>query len=421
MDQRAVKGWIMFDWAHSAFATTMMAAVLPIFYSAVAASTLPESHLATVYWGNTQTIAMIIVALISPILGAVADFSGSKVRLIRWFTIVGALASASFVLIGPGDYLLASFILIVALIGYSVATSVSNGLLSDLVPEEKRDMISAKGFAYGYIGGGILLVINLAMILKPGWFGLDGPTAGMKASFVTVALWWLLFAIPLFRHVKDRRRDERMSPRHYINIGFGRTWKTLKSLSRYPELLKFLIAYWFFNDGISTIITMATIYGKEIGLDQNHLISALVITQFIGIPCTLLFGKIAERIGSKQSLYVSLSIYVLIVTLGFFMSETWHFYALAVMVGFVQGGSQAISRSIYSRLAPADRSAEFFGFLNISDKFSAIMGPALFSAFTLWFGSGRFGILVLIAFFLIGIGLLTKVRLEKGKREALAG
>jgi MFS transporter, UMF1 family len=419
MDKRAVRGWMMYDWANSAFATTMLAAVLPLFYSDVAASTIP-AHLATSYWGYTHSIAMLIVLVLAPILGAVADYSGSRKRMLLGFAGLGIVASAAFVLVGKGDYILASILMVIGTVGYTGANSFYDSLLTVVSDERKRDMVSSQGFAMGYVGGGVLLVINLMMIMKPGWFGLKDTIMGMYASFLSVAVWWAVFSIPLMRHVREPAGQGGLKLKQYASVGFGRTWSTLKRAAKYPELLKFLIAYWFFNDGISTIITMATIYGKEIGIGTTHLITALVITQFVGIPMTLLFGVIGEKLGSKPSLYISLSVYVMIVILGYFMSSSWHFYALAAMVGCVQGGSQSIARSIYSRLVPRARASEFFGFLSVSGKFSSMFGPFVFGLVGQLTGSSRMGILSLVLFFAVGILLLVKVNIDKGHHEAEA-
>jgi MFS transporter, UMF1 family len=419
MDNNKVRAWIYYDWANSAFATTMMAAVLPIFYVDVAAKTLEDSNLALSYWGFTQTIAMLIAALIAPILGAYADYSGSKMRFLRFFSLMGILASALFALVGEGDYVLASVIFIVGSIGFSSSTSFYDALLPDLVPPEKRDMVSSKGFAFGYIGGGVLLIINLLMIKKPELFGFRDGLVGTHVAFISVAVWWFVFSLPLFRQVKDTPLNTGKKIKEYTAIAFERTWGTMKQIARFPELFKFIIAFWFFNDGISTIITMATTYGKTIGIGTSDLITALIITQFIGIPFTLIFGRIAERLGSKRSLYISLFGYMLIVILGYFMTSALHFYILAFMVGLVQGGSQAIARSIFSQMVPTGRYSEFFGFLNVSSRFSSILGPFVFSLVSLLTGSARFGILSLFLFFVVGILLLMKVNLEKGEKEAI--
>ncbi|MFD2672621.1 MFS transporter [Marinicrinis sediminis] len=417
-NKQHVRAWVMYDWANSAFAATMMAAVLPVFYSEVAAAPL-EDHVATSYWGFTQTIAMVLMAVMAPVLGAVADYSGLKMRFLRFFALMGILASAGFVFVGEGDYILASGLFIFGLVGFSNANTFYDGLLPDLVPDEQRDRVSSQGFAFGYIGGGLLLVLNLLWIQKPEWFGIPDTLTGTRISFLSVALWWLLFSLPLMRRVRDTRRHGELQVRQYARIGFSRIWHTLRHLRQYPELLKFMLAFWFFNDGISTIITMATIYGKEIGIGTSDLIGALVITQFVGIPFTLLLGKLADRWGSKRTLTLSLWVYVLIVLLGALMTSALHFYLLAFMVGLVQGGSQALSRSIYSKMIPKERAAEFFGFLNLSSKFSAIVGPLVFSTVGLLTGSSRWGILALLLFFIAGIVLLAKVNIEKGKSQAV--
>lgn len=420
MNPKAVRAWLMYDWANSAFATTMIAAVLPIFYMDVAASGL-DSHVAASYWGFTQTAGMLLVAILAPVLGSIADYAGTKASFLRWFSLLGIASSLLFAWVGEGQYILASLLFILGTVGYSGGNSFYDAMLPDLVPDAaKRDYISSKGYAYGYIGGGLLLVLNLAMIQKPELFGLPGSMAGTRVSFASVAVWWLLFSLPIFRNVQDRAGRLPHPVRHYAAIGFTRTWHTLKTLPRYPELLKYVVAYWFFNDGINTIITMATTYGKAIGIGTSDLIIALVITQFVGIPFTLLFGKIAERLGSKRSLYMTLGIYLLIVILGYFMTSAAHFYLLAGMVGFVQGGSQAVARSLFSRLIPAGRTAEFFGFLSVSSKFSSMVGPAVFGLMGILTGSSRFGILALALFFLVGIALLRTVDLQKGSREAEA-
>lgn len=418
MSNKAIRSWIMYDWANSAFATTMMAAVLPIFYTDVAAKDLPD-HVATSYWGFTQTIAMLIIAFMSPLLGAIADYSGAKVKLLIVSALFGICSTFAFVFVGSGDYILASILFIIGLVGYNNSLTFYDGLLPDLVEEDMRDMVSSKGYAYGYLGGGFLLVINLLWIQQPSWFGISDSLTGIRLSFISVGIWWLLFSLPIIRNVTDKANHAKGTLFHYVRIGFNRNIQTFKSIKKHKQLLKFLIAFWLFNDGISTIISMATIYGKEIGIGTSDLIAALVITQIVGFPFTLLFGKISDKWSSKKTLVLTLWIYVIIVILGYFMQSALHFYLLAIMVGVVQGGSQAIARSIFSNLVPKDKTAEFFGFLNLSSKFSSILGPLVFSTVGLLAGSSRFGILALILFFLAGIFTLSKVDLVKGKQEMI--
>ncbi len=416
MDRKTIRAWLLYDWANSAFATTMIAAVLPIFYLEISEERL--GSLATSYWGYTNSIGMLLVAVSAPVFGAIADMSGLRMRFLRFFSYMGIVASALFAFVGTGDYILASVLFIAGNIGFSAGNTFYDSLLPGLVPKEKRDMVSSQGYMFGYIGGGILLAINLAMIQKPDLFGFPDTLTATRAAFISVAVWWLLFSLPLFHRVKDTRIDTGLRISQYASAGFGRIWSTLKQLPQYPELLKFLIAFWFFNDGISTVINMATAYGKDIGIGTSDLILALLITQFVGIPMTLLFGKIAEKFGSKRSLYITLSVYILVIIFGFFMQTAAHFYALAVVVGCVQGGSQSIARSIYSNLVPIKRTSEFFGFLSVSGKFSSIFGPFIFALVGQITGSSRWGILSLIFFFAVGIYMLSRVNLVKGAQEA---
>ncbi len=416
MDKKAVRGWVMYDWANSAFATTMLATVLPIFYRDVAGSGLDETT-ATSLWGYMNSLAMLSVVLMIPVLGAVSDMTGLKMRFLRLFAYAGMAASACFLFVGEGDIVLASVLFIIGSAGFYGGNVFYDSLITDLAPLEKRDMLSSQGYAFGYIGGGILLAVNLAMIEGPQWFGFPDTLTATRAVFISVAVWWFVFSLPLFLRVKNRPATAVLKISQYASVGFGRIWATARRMKQYPELLKYLFAYWFFNDGINTVIIMAAAYGSEIGIGTSDLIKALLITQFVGIPFTLLFGKIAERAGSKRSLYISLSVYVVVICLGYFMESAWQFYALAILVGCVQGGSQSIARSIYSGLIPAERSAEFFSFLSISGKFASIIGPAVFGIVGQLTGSSRFGIVSLILFFAAGIILLTRVDLDKGQRQ----
>ncbi|PTM54760.1 MFS transporter [Desmospora activa] len=421
MNPKAVRAWILYDWANSAFATTVMAAVMPIYYADVAASGL-DNTTKTAYWGYTQSIALIFVVLLAPVLGAIADRSHSKRAFLRFFTYMGVIASILLAFVGEGEWLLASLLVIVGTLAFSGGNVFYDAFLTDLVPEEsKRDYVSSQGYAYGYIGGGVLLAINLAMISFPTAFGLANATVATQLSFLSVGIWWFLFSIPFFRHVKERTTNHsKEKPLALAATGIRSTLATIKSLKRYPELLKFLIAFWFFSDGINTIIKMATIYGREIGIGQNDLIAALLITQFVGIPCTLLFGKLAEKTGAMRTLIITLIVYLLIVVLGYFMQTALHFYLLAILVGTVQGGSQSLSRSIFTRLVPIHRNAEFFGFYGLSGKFASIFGPFVFGLVGQLTGTSRIAITSLSFFFIAGIVMLLLVNLEKGKQEAEA-
>lgn len=419
MNKSAVRAWIMYDWANSAYATTVLAAVLPIFYSSVAGDGLDKTTAAS-YLAYTHAVGMALVAVLSPLLGAVSDLSGRKTSFLTGFSLLGMGATACFALVERGDWLAASVLLVLSTIGFAGSNSFYDSMLPDLVPSERRDEISAKGYAAGYVGGGLLLAVNLVMIQKPELLGIRDTLTGTRLSFVSVGVWWLLFALPIMRKVPNLKRQSNdiLSPAGYVRAAAKRIAGTYRDIRRYPQLFKLIAAFWFYNDGINTIILMATIYGATIGIGTSDLILALLITQFVGFPSTLALGRAAVRLGAKRTLIASLLVYVLIVALGFWMTKAVHFYALAIMVGLVQGGSQSISRSMLSDLMPAHRTGELFGFVNITSKFSSIFGPFVFGLVGQLTGSSRLGILSLLLFFGLGIGIAMKVDVKQGKIDS---
>ncbi len=410
-DKKQINAWVMYDWANSAFATTIMAAVMPIYFISVAGGTDGS-------WSFTQTAAAIVVALLSPLLGAIADHAGRKKTFLRVFTVIGASASAAMALIGPGDMWLASVLVVIGMVGFGAGNTFYDALLGDVTSPAQRERVSARGYAMGYLGGGVLLAVNLGLIL--GWetIGLPDSTAASQISFVTVGVWWFVFSLPLFRRVQETRLATEGTAMAHIRTGARRLKETFSRIKRYPELMKFMLAYWFFFDGINTIIVMAASYGTTIGIESTHLIAALLITQFVGFPASLLFGKLADKLGSKKMLYSSLVIYLIIVLLGYFMTSALHFYLLACMVGLVQGGSQATSRSIFSKMIPPGRNAEFFGFLSFTSRFFSFGGPLVFGIVKLLSDSSRSALLAVAFFFVAGLILLTFVDLAKGEEEA---
>jgi UMF1 family MFS transporter len=410
-DKKKINAWVMYDWANSAFATTIMAAVMPIYFISVAGGTDGS-------WSFTQTAAAIVVALMSPLLGAIADHTGRKTAFLRVFSIIGAAASAALAFVGPGDMWLASVLVVIGMVGFGTGNTFYDAMLNDIASPPQRDRVSARGYSMGYLGGGVLLAVNLGLIM--GWeaIGLPDKTAASQISFVTVGIWWIVFSWPLFRNIQDTRLAREGSVLATLKAGTRRLGETFTRIKRYPELMKFVIAYWFFFDGINTIIVMAASYGTTIGIKDNDLIAALLLTQFIGFPATLLFGKLAEKWGSKKMLYGSLMTYLIIVILGYFMTSSLHFFILACLVGLVQGGSQATSRAIFSRLIPPGRTAEFNGFLSFTSRFFSFGGPLVFGIVKLASDSSRSALLAVAFFFLAGILLLTLVNLAKGEREA---
>lgn len=417
MKNKKVLSWVLYDVGNSAFATTIMAAVLPIYYYDVAAAGI-EENLATSYWGYSQSIAVFIVAILAPLLGAISDFTAAKKKFLRFFAYMGIIASILLAFVGEGDYIFASILLIIGTIGYSGGNVFYDAFLLDIAGEKQIDKVSSAGFAWGYIGGGILLAINILMILKYDWFGLPNATVASQVSFASVGMWWFIFSLPLFKNIQDEKRMIEKQKNSYLALGFTRVMTTFKEIKLYKQLFIFLLAFWMYNDGISTIIKMATIYGRDIGIDAHSLIIALLITQFIGIPCTFFFGWLAGKVSAKKALTFSLYVYLGIVILGYFMTSPLHFYLLAILVGFVQGGAQSLSRSIYGRMVPENRQAEFFGFYGISSKFAAVFGPFLFALIGQLTGSSRLGIVSLVIFFIGGIVLLKFVNVEKGVQDA---
>ena len=417
--RRRVNAWCMYDWANSAFATTIMAAVLPPFFASVAAGGLP-GHVATAYWGYISSLGLLLAAIVNPILGAIADHSGSKKQFLAFFTALGALFTILLFIVQEGQWLLCGAIYVVAEIGFSGAIVFYDSLLPHVAKPEDIDQVSTKGYALGYLGGGLLLALNLGMILSPSTFFLPSTDMAVRASFVSVGIWWAVFSVPILRRVGEPPIAQLGEMGNPIRAGIQRLAFTFGDIRRYKELLKFLVAFWIYNDGIGTIIKMATIYGAEIGIGQSDLIGALLLTQFVGIPFSLLFGVLAKRIGRKPSIYLALAVYTLISLAGYFMSQAWHFWVLAGMVGLVQGGRQALSRSMYGEMSPKAKTGEFFGFYDMSSKFAGIVGPLIFGLVSQFTGTSRLSIVSVILFFIVGGIVLTTVNEAEGIRVARA-
>jgi len=418
MHKKTINGWCMYDWANSAFATTIMAALFPPFYrSLVVRGGLSESQ-ATALWGYTAATALLLVALIAPVLGAISDCTGGKKRYIGFFAGLGILSTASLALLGTDTWRTASLIFICGNVGFAGANVFYESLLPHICRDNDIDRISSRGYALGYLGGGILLVINALWVTQPRMFGMPDAAVALRASFLSVAVWWGAFSVPLFRQVAEPPSSLPAGETNPVKGGFLRIASTLREVRRYKQLLLFLVAFWIYNDGISTIIKMATAYGDEIGIGLKHMTIALIITQFVGIPFSLLFGRLAGKMGAKRALFLALGVYTAISIGGYFMRTPLHFYVLAFMVGTVQGGSQALSRSLFGAMVPKHKAAEFFGFFSTSGKFAGIAGPLLFGVVSQVTGKSRFSILSLVIFFLAGAVLLARVDEREGIRMA---
>lgn len=415
-EQRA---WAMYDWANSAFQSTIITAVFPVYFVTVAAADLPGS-LATERHATATTLALTVVALIAPILGAYADTAAVKKRLLAMFLAIGASATAALWFVGRGDWQLGAVLFIVANIGVSGSFVFYDSLLPHIAGPDEMDRVSSAGYALGYLGGGLLLVVNLAWIMSPTTFGLADAGVASRLSFLSVAIWWAGFSIPLFRRVPEPavRPSAAVAALGPVRASFAQLATTLRELGRFRQAALMLLAFLIYNDGIGTIIRMAGSYGAEIGLPTSHLIGAIVLVQFVGIPCAVLFGLLAARIGAKEAIFVALVVYVVISVLGYFMTTMWQFYLLAFLVGTVQGGSQALSRSLFASMIPRHRSSEFFGFFGVFEKFAGIIGPGVFALTIRLTGSSRNAILSVIAFFFVGALLLWRVDVGAGQRAA---
>jgi len=421
--KRAIRSWMMYDWANSAFSTTIAAAVLPVYFANVAAMGLAD-NLRTSYWAYTTTIALLIVAILGPILGTMADYQGSKKRFLAIFMALGVLGTGLLFFVGEGDYLLASAFYILASLGFSGSLVFYDSLLPHVARPDEIDRVSARGYGLGYLGGGLLLAVNLFMIMfLPDLLGIEDGTLMSRISFVTVAVWWAVFSIPVLRNVREPERrilSGETVHENPITASFKRLARTFANLRRYRQLMIFILAFWLYNNGIGTIIYMASIYGKELQFSDVTVIGTLLMVQFVAFPFAFLFGWLAKRLGTKNSIFLSLAIYTGIAIGGFFMQKELHFWILGFFVATVQGGSQALSRSLIGRMMPKSQSAEFYSFFGVSEKIAGVLGPLVFGLASQFLGGGRLGIISLIIFFIIGAALLTRVNVEEGERVALA-
>jgi UMF1 family MFS transporter len=428
LHRRELRAWAMYDWAASSVQTTIMVAVFPIYFIKVAgANVAPEvanQHLAT-----ANAISVALVALLSPVLGAIADYSGRKKQLLAFFLTVGVVSTGLMFFIRSGDLRLAEILYVLSMSAVAGSYVFYESLLPHIASESEMDRVSTAGYAIGYLGGGVLLALNLAWIQKPEWFGLpsgeglstDDATLPARLAFLSVAIWWLVFSIPLFRGVREPKRlleiDE--TPRGSVVVhAFVRLRETFHELRGYRHAFLMLVAFLFYNDGISTIQKMAAAYATELNIPQDVVISAILIVQFLGIPFSFLFGMLAGRIGAKRAVFVGLLVYTGISILGYQMSTATHFYLLAALVGMVQGGTQALSRSLFANMIPRHKSGEFFGFFSVFNKFAGIFGPLLFASVIGTTGSSRQAILSVIAFFAIGGILLAFVNVRVGEQAA---
>jgi UMF1 family MFS transporter len=421
---KAVVSWAMYDWANSAFATTVMAGFFPVFFneywSAGADTTVTTARL-----GLANSIAGIAVALLAPVLGSIADSGSARKRFLVFFAFMGALMTSSLWMVSRGDWMPAILIFVSASIGFNASIIFSDALLISVSGPGQRERVSALGYGLGYLGGGLLFALNVAMTLWPAAFGLSGPEAAVRLSFITVGVWWAVFTIPLILFVKERRSGDEAGIRKNVAGGLRELAGTFRMVRRLKTLLLFLVAYWLYIDGVDTIVRMAVDYGMSIGLERNDLILALLVTQFIGFPSAIAFGRIGSRIGARRAIFIAIGVYLFVTVWAALMDSREEFYVLAVSVGLVQGGIQALSRSLFAGMVPEEKSARYFGFYNMIGKFAAVIGPVLIGATGLLLrllGAGaetatRLGIISISALFIGGGVVLRFVDEERARLE----
>jgi len=419
-NKRAVWSWAFYDWANSAYSTTVMAGFFPLFFKEYWADPHNPSQ-STFYLGMANSIASMVVAALAPLLGSVADQGSAKKKFLTFFAFLGVIMTGGLWMVAQGNWQMAVLFYVIATIGFASGNVFYDALLPGLASEERVDAVSSLGFGLGYLGGGLLFLVNVFMYLKPEIFGIpDGATA-IKLSFLSVAVWWAVFTIPLILFVPEPKNYENIDFNNAIRMGWVQLVQTFKEIRNMKVVGTFLLAYWFYIDGVDTIIRMAVDYGMSLNFPGESLIIALLIVQFVAFPAALIYGWLASKIGAKTGIMVGITAYSFITLLGYFMTEAWHFYVLAILIGLFMGGIQALSRSLYTRIIPPDKSAEFFGFYNMLGKFAAIIGPALMGTIALVTGSARLSILSILLLFILGAFFLNKVDVNEGKRLAAKG
>jgi len=372
-----VWGWALYDWANSAFATTVMAGFFPVFFKQYW-SHGADVNLSTAQLGFGNSIAGLVMALLAPVLGAMADIASAKKRFLIFFAYLGALSTAALYLIGQGQWASAILCYALGVIGFSGANVFYDALLPSVAPPERVDTVSSLGYALGYLGGGLLFLLNVAMTLTPHTFGLPDASSAVRTSFVSVAVWWGGFTVFTIVWVPEQTaRPVSLGAGNALSEGFRQVAATFRKIRRYRPVFVFLLAYWCYIDGVDTIIRMAVDYGLSLGFASTDLIAALLVVQFVGFPAALVFGRLGRAWGARKAIFLGIGIYMGVTVWGATMTNRLEFYVMAVLIGLVQGGVQALSRSYYSRLIPADQPAEFFGFYNMLGKFASIVGPAL--------------------------------------------
>ena len=419
-NKRAVWSWAFYDWGNSAYSTTVMAGFFPLFFKEYWADPHNPNQ-STFYLGMANSIASIVVASLAPLLGSIADQGSAKKKFLIFFAFLGVIMTGGLWMVSQGNWQMAVLFYVIATIGFASGNVFYDSLLPGLASEERVDVVSSLGFGLGYLGGGLLFLVNVFMYLKPEIFGISDGATAIKLSFLSVAVWWAVFTIPLILFVPEPKNYDAVDIKNAIQMGWIQLIQTFDEIRNMKVVGTFLLAYFFYIDGVDTIIKMAVDYGMSLNFSGESLIIALLIVQFVAFPAALIYGQLSSKVGIKTAIMIGIIAYSFITFLGYFITKAWHFYVLAILIGLFQGGIQALSRSLYTRIIPAEKSAEFFGFYNMLGKFAAIIGPALMGTISLVTGSARLGILSILLLFILGAFFLNKVDLDEGKRLAADG
>ncbi len=408
--RRKVWSWAFYDWANSGFATVVLAGFFPILFQDYWSADVPAAE-ANLRLGWANGLASLVIIAIAPLIGALADRAGWRKRSLLLFALPAAALTIALAFVPQGLWWLAAAVFLLATVGFMAANLFYDSLLISVAAPAERHFVSGLGFGLGYLGGGLLYLGCVIAVLQPQWFGLDGPLQAALAAFVLTGVWWAVFTLPLLRGVPEPS----VVRGGVVSLGGGlrQVGETLRHLRAHRAVWLFLLAYWLYIDGVGTTIRMAVAYGRALGFEQNDLIVALLITQFVGFPAAIAMGSIGTRIGARSAILLALAGYIGICIWAAFIRAPWEFFAIAALVGLVQGGVQSLSRSLYAGLIPAERAGEFFGLYNLLGKSAALIGPPLFGLLGVWFGDVRYSMLALIVLFLAGALLLTRVDLRE--------
>jgi MFS transporter, UMF1 family len=432
-DKKQIFGWAMYDWANSAFVTTVSVAILPILFADVIVGqegfTLGgRTFSASCLWAFMIGLVALVIFLIAPVLGSIADYSASKKKFLFVFCYGGSFCTLLLIFCGQGDVWLTIILFSLAQIGFVGGNVFYDAFLPQIASEDKLDWVSGKGYAYGYIGGGLQFALSLILIAGHETLGISEILAS-RIAIISAGLWWAGFAIITFLYLKENEAQRGISTNSdhhlplfsFIFLGVRRTIQTAQKVKRFKHLFIFLIAYMIYNDGIQTVIDMATMYGREeLRLSSRDLLQTLLIIQVVAIFGALIFGKLGEKLSTKTALFIALALWSFVVIYAYKMTTAGEYYFLGVIVGITLGGSQALSRSLYGSMIPPQASAEFFGFYTVFSKFSAIWGPFLFGLINAISGSSRQAIVSLVAFFIVGMVLLSFVNVKKAKEAKVS-